>query len=138
MKSSYTILGLPEKSNKSLATEFEHLGFVYVSPEMGGGPVEATKLLIAWLNIHDFWSTLIVNLLINRIDKIAISIYNWYKNNPPRDKKVEYVFNISVYNFNNSYTINLKADQKYSKAQIRKIIEQEKNKQAVLKKVFKK
>jgi hypothetical protein len=137
MKSSYTILGLPEKSNKSLAAEFEHLGFVYIPPEMGGGPAEVTKLLIAWLNIHDFWSSLIINMLINRIDKIAISIYKWYKNNPPEDKKVEYVVNISVYNFNNSYTINLKADQKYSKSQIRKIIEQEKNKHEVLNKVFK-
>ena len=138
MKNSYTVLELPENSKNSLATELEKLGFVYVLPEMGGGPAEATKLLIAWLNIHDFWSSLIINLLINRIDKMMIIIHNWYRKNPPEDKKVEYVVNISVYNMDNSYTINLKADQKYSKAQIRKIIEQEKNKQTVLKRVFKK
>ncbi|MCX6810501.1 MAG: hypothetical protein NTY30_02040 [Candidatus Berkelbacteria bacterium] len=138
MKNSYTVLELPENSKKSLAAELENLGFVYILPEMGGGPSEVARLLIAWINIHDFWSMLFIGVLVNRIDKLISVIYDWFKKNPPEDKKVEYVVNISVYNLKDSYTINLKADQKYSKSQIRKIIEQEKNKQAVLKKVFKK
>lgn len=138
MKNSYTVLDLPKDSKKNLATEFEKLGFVYIPPEMGGGPVEATKLLIAWLNIHDFWSALFIGVLVNRIEKLMDIISSWVKKNPAEDKKVEYVVNISVYNLKNSYTLNLKVDQKYSKSQIRKIIEQEKNKQAVLKKVFRK
>lgn len=138
MKSTFTILELPEKSKKSLAAEFEHLGFVYIPPEMGGGPAEVARVLIAWLNIHDFWSALFIGILVNRIDKLMSVIYSWSKKNPPEDKKLEYVVNISVYNLKNSYTLNLRVDQKYSKSQIRKIIEQEKNKQAVLKKVFKK
>lgn len=138
MKNSYTVLELPKDSKKSLATEFEKLGFVYIPPEMGGGPTEAARMLIAWVNIHDFWSALFIGVLVNRIDKLVSAICVWSKKNPPEDKKVEYVINISVYNPRNSYTITLKADQKYSKAQIRKIIEQEKNKHEVLNKVFKK
>lgn len=137
MKNSYTVLELPKDSKKSLATEFEKLGFVYVPPEMGGGPAEAARVLIAWLNIHDFLSILFFSILANRIDKLMDKVYIWFQNNRPSGS-VEYIINISIYQFKKSYTITFKAGTKYSKAQIRKIVEQEKNKQAVLKKVFRK
>lgn len=132
----YDPSGFSDKSVKELTHEFEKMGFKHQDGEFGGGiPVQQ---IIAWLNIHDFWAGIFTGLAVNRIEAIMGKIYEWFCNNRPAKKDVEYAINISVYEYKKSYTLTLKAGHKYTKNQIHKLIVQEKNKKTVLKKIFRK
>ena len=134
--SIYDPSGFSDQSVKELSHEFEKMGFEYQGGEFGGGaPIQQ---IIAWLNIHDFWATIFIGLSVNRIEAIMKKIYDWFRSNRPAKEDIEYAINISVNEYNKSYTLTLKASHKYSKNQIRKLIVQEKNKKTVLKKIFRK
>lgn len=132
----YDPSGFSDKSVKELSHELEKMGFEYQGGEFGGGVT--VQQIIAWLNIHNFWAGIFTGLAVNRIEAIMRKIYDWFHNNRPAKEDIEYVINISVYEYKKSYTLTLKAGHKYSKNQIRKLIVQEKNKKTVLKKIFQK
>lgn len=129
------IPGYSVESRNKLASAFENIGFKYYAPQMGGGgeALKAIEQVIASLNLHNFWFDIFVGVAANRLDKALSTVYNWFRKNKSKNKEkpvVEVFIYTPLRGKNNCYYIRFKADKKYSKKEILKLLKQMKKEQS--------
>lgn len=123
-KNYYFTENISGEEKEDLEKQLINLGLRYQSPERGGGEIhEAIKVVIAWINLNDFWVGFFASFAASKAEKILSSLYRWYSSHKKSlDSKVEYRVKIFIYNRKGNIDLELPIYKKYSKKDISDLI----------------
>lgn len=123
-KNYYFIEHISGKEKEDLEKQLISLKLRYQSPERGGGGIEESiKVVVAWINLNDFWVGFFASLAASRAEKVLSALWKWYASHKNTlDNKVEYRAKIFIYNRRGNVELDLPIRHKYSKNDIYRLI----------------